>query len=87
MQAAFNKWFLLPDRTKKKILSTSDGWIIRNLLQFGNSLIPDECILEYGIKKIEKRLTKIVGMKVTVDEKEVIHLGKIYIAEIVGKLN
>lgn len=51
---------------KKK---TSEPWVIDNLKAFGNSLVPDELIEEYGIQTTEKIIAYALGQQVRIEER------------------
>ena len=51
---------------KKK---TSEPWVIDNLKAFGNSLVPDELIEEYGIHTSEKIIAYALGQQVRIEER------------------
>lgn len=36
-------------------------WIIRNIREYDNSLIPTEDIKEYGVEKMQKAIEEILG--------------------------
>ncbi len=36
-------------------------WIIRNIREYDNSLIPTEDIKEYGVEEMQKAIEKILG--------------------------
>ena len=51
---------------KKK---SSEPWVIDNLKAFGNSLVPDELIEEYGIHTSEKIIAYALGQQVRIEER------------------
>lgn len=79
----FAKWYALDKETQKNILRANDGWIIRNLLEYRNCLIPNKTIHRYGIEQVEKRLSDIIGEYVAIDERLPEDYGIMYIAEVI----
>lgn len=74
-------WFdKLTEKEKQSILRTKDGWIIRNLFQFGNSLVPNNVIKQYGRKHCEEQLTKWIGENVEIEKSSPDGLGETFIA-------
>lgn len=39
----------------------SREWIIRNIREYGNSLIPTEDIKKYGVEEMQKMIEEILG--------------------------
>ena len=70
--------------TKEKqdaILSADDGWIVRNILMYGNSLVPSREVKKYGAEYIERRLESILGEFITVEKRETKELGTLFLAK------
>lgn len=44
-------------------------WIIDNLSQYGNSLVPNNLIKLYGIRKAEKEIAELAGYPVLIEER------------------
>ena len=47
----------------------SGGWVVHNLREFGNTLLPPELIREFGIDKIEGVLATIIDEPVLIEKK------------------
>ena len=47
----------------------SGGWVVQNLRQYGNTVLPPELIKEFGIEKIEGVLSTIIGCPVWIEKK------------------
>lgn len=47
----------------------SGGWVVQNLRQYGNSLLPPELIKDFGSEKIEGVLSTIIDEPVLVEKK------------------
>ena len=77
-----SRWWSYTEKDRQKILSMKGGWIVQNLLTYGNCLLPNKDVDEYGIKYIERRLSKTIGEKVKIDTRQVDELGTCYIAEV-----
>lgn len=43
-----------------------DGWVIRNLRLYGNSVIPNSQVKKYGIRRLEEAISKGAGMNVKI---------------------
>lgn len=75
-----NYWFeVMTEEERQIILRAKDGWIIRNLLQFGNALIPNKTIEQQGVKAIKQRLEIFVG-SIDIEKTSPSGLGETYIA-------
>ena len=48
---------------------STDPWVTRNIKLYGNSLVPDELIEEYGIKTTEKLISYAAGVRVKITER------------------
>lgn len=46
---------------------TIPEWIIRNLQDHGNSVLPNELIRKHGVKKVEHELSKATGYIVLIE--------------------
>lgn len=44
-----------------------DGWVIDNLLEYGNSALPDELVEKHGVEKVERELSKATGYIVLIE--------------------
>lgn len=73
-------WLNYKQEDRDRIMAMEGGWIIRNLLQFSNSLVPNDDIKKYGVEYVQQRLEKILGAPVEIEKREVTDLGIIYIA-------
>lgn len=48
-----NRWGLLSEEEKLEVLDLPFGWMLRNILQYGNTLIPKEAIQKSSVKMIK----------------------------------
>lgn len=48
-----NRWGLLSEEERLEVLDLPYGWMIRNILQYGNTLIPKEAIQKSSVKMIK----------------------------------
>lgn len=48
-----NRWELLSREEKLEVLDLPFGWMLRNILQYGNTLIPKEAIQKSSVKMIK----------------------------------
>ena len=48
-----NRWELLSEEEKLEVLDLPFGWMLRNILQYGNTLIPKEAIQKSSVKMIK----------------------------------
>ena len=48
-----NRWGLLSEEERLEVLGLPYGWMIRNNLQYGNTLIPKEAIQKSSVKMIK----------------------------------
>ena len=48
-----NRWELLSMEEKLEVLEVPFGWMLRNVLQYGNTLIPKEAIQKSSVKMIK----------------------------------
>ena len=48
-----NRWELLSEKEKLEVLDLPFGWMLRNILQYGNTLIPKEAIQKSSVKMIK----------------------------------
>lgn len=51
-----NRWGLLSEKEKLEVLDLPYGWMIRNILQYGNTLIPKEAIQKSSVKMIKSAI-------------------------------
>lgn len=56
-------------KPKKKPEGSSEPWVTQNIQTYGNSLVPNELIEEYGIETTEKIISYAAGMKVKIEER------------------
>lgn len=61
-----------------ELLQSSNGWVVRNLREYGNSLLPKELYTNYRIPVIEGLLSTILEENVEVVRKDI----DLYVAEI-----
>lgn len=43
-----------------------EGWVIRNLRTYGNSLVPSNLVEEYGIQRVEEMILRFHGIKIRI---------------------
>lgn len=48
-----NRWELLSKEEKLEVLEVPFGWMLRNVLQYGNTLIPKKAIQKSSVKMIK----------------------------------
>ena len=48
-----NRWELLSEEERLEVLDLPFGWMIRNILQYGNTLIPKEAIQKSSLRMIK----------------------------------
>ena len=48
-----NRWEMLSKEEKLEVLEVPFGWMLRNVLQYGNTLIPKEAIQKSSVKMIK----------------------------------
>lgn len=53
-----NRWNKLPKEEKDRIDHLPYGWMIRNLLKYGNSLVADDAVKKVGKKELLKRMNE-----------------------------
>lgn len=51
-----NRWELLSEKERLEVLDLPYGWMIRNILQYGNTLIPKEAIQKSSVKMIKSAI-------------------------------
>lgn len=51
-----NRWGLLSEEERLEVLGLPYGWMIRNILQYGNTLIPKEAIQKSSVKMIKSAI-------------------------------
>lgn len=69
---SLNEWHLLTEDEKFDVLELPYGWMLRNLLTFGNTLIPDAAIKRSSEKMIKAALEqdlKDLGFEAEIDIK------------------
>lgn len=47
-----DRWYLLSDAEKDKVEALPYGFMLRNILKYGNTLIPNEAIKKSSVKMI-----------------------------------
>ena len=48
-----NRWGLLSEEERLEVLGLPFGWMLRNILQYGNTLIPKEAIQKSSVNMIK----------------------------------
>lgn len=76
-----SKWDSYTEKKKKALLEAEDGWMVKNILMYGNSLVPAKDVKKYGEQHITRRLTSIIGSEVKLEKRENKEIGTLYIAE------
>lgn len=61
-----------------ELLQSSNGWVVRNLREYGNSLLPKEIYDNYKPRVVEGLLSVILEENVEVIQKDI----DLYVAEI-----
>lgn len=51
-----NRWGLLSEEERLEVLDLPYGWTLRNILQYGNTLIPKEAIQKSSVKMIKSAI-------------------------------
>lgn len=51
-----NRWGLLSEEEKLDVLGLPFGWMLRNILQYGNTLIPKEAIQKSSLRMIKSAI-------------------------------
>ena len=51
-----NRWELLSEEEKLEVLGLPFGWMLRNILQYGNTLIPKEAIQKSSLRMIKSAI-------------------------------
>ena len=51
-----NRWGLLSEEERLEVLDLPYGWMLRNILQYGNTLIPKEAIQKSSVKMIKSAI-------------------------------
>lgn len=51
-----NRWELLSEEEKLEVLDLPFGWMLRNILQYGNTLIPKEAIQKSSLRMIKSAI-------------------------------
>ena len=51
-----NRWELLSEEEKLEVLDLPFGWMLRNILQYGNTLIPKEAIQKASLRMIKSAI-------------------------------
>lgn len=76
------KWKSYTEEKKKALLHMEYGWVLRNLLMYGNCLLPyEEIKKEFKECDIKKRLQAILGESIKIEKRINEDLGVLYIAE------
>jgi hypothetical protein len=51
-----NRWGLLSEEERLEVLDLPYGWMLRNILQYGNTLIPKEAIQKSSVRMIKSAM-------------------------------
>ena len=51
-----NRWGLLSEEERLEVLDLPYGWMLRNILQYGNTLIPKEAIQKSSLRMIKSAI-------------------------------
>ena len=51
-----NRWGLLSEEERLEVLDLPFGWMLRNILQYGNTLIPKEAIQKSSLRMIKSAI-------------------------------
>ena len=51
-----NRWELLSEEEKLEVLDLPFGWMLRNILQYGNTLIPKKAIQKSSLRMIKSAI-------------------------------
>lgn len=51
-----NRWCLLSEEERLEVLDLPYGWMLRNILQYGNTLIPKEAIQKSSLRMIKSAI-------------------------------
>lgn len=51
-----NRWGLLAEEERLEVLDLPYGWMLRNILQYGNTLIPKEAIQKSSVRMIKSAI-------------------------------
>lgn len=51
-----NRWGLLSEEERLEVLGLPFGWMLRNILQYGNTLIPKEAIQKSSVRMIKSAM-------------------------------
>lgn len=51
-----NRWELLSEEEKLEVLDLPFGWMLRNILQYGNTLIPKKAIQKSSVRMIKSAI-------------------------------
>lgn len=51
-----NRWGLLSEEERLEALDLPYGWMLRNILQYGNTLIPKEAIQKSSVRMIKSAI-------------------------------
>ena len=54
--AVTNRWGLLSEKERLEVLGLPFGWMIRNILQYGNTLIPKKAIQKSSLRMIKSAI-------------------------------
>ena len=50
-----DKWDSYTKEKKKALLEAEDGWMVKNILLYGNSLVPAKDVNKYGEQHISQK--------------------------------
>ena len=51
-----NRWELLSEEERLEVLELPYGWMLRNILKYGNTLIPKEAIKKSSVRMIKSAM-------------------------------
>ena len=51
-----NRWELLSKKEKLEVMDVPFGWMLRNILKYGNTLIPKEAIKKSSVRMIKSAM-------------------------------
>ena len=58
-----DKWDSYTEKKKKALLEAEDGWMVKNILLYGNSLVPTKDVNKYGEQHIAEDLHPSLALK------------------------
>ena len=51
-----NRWGMLSEKERLEVLDLPYGWMLRNILQYGNTLIPKKAIQKSSVRMIKSAI-------------------------------